>query len=146
MRAIRRIGGIGFDMSLLRAVRIVTDAFERRVTMPRSSALDLGRLALGPTTVLDRGIRIRAARAVSPFGELETVKRAVRVIGSDKTPIELVETAAVILLGPPPRKLSSKTVSRLSQVVRRHAIVRGPLIDLLVLAALQEPPSSKGKK
>ena len=135
LRAIRRLGGFGLELSLQRAVRIVTDAFERRVEMPRSAILDLGSLALDATVVLDLRTRINAAKAVSPFGERGTVKRAVHAIGVNEAPLDVLQAAAVILLGPPVRRLSRKTVLSLQQRLKRYGQIRGPIIDLVLLTA-----------
>lgn len=146
LKALRRLGGLGLEMSLERAVRIATGAFERGNLMPRSAAIDLGRLALDPNIVLSRTARIGAAKAVSASGELETVRRAVRVIGSDETPLDVLQAAAVILLGAPARRLSRKTASSLQRCVRRYGLIRGPIIDLVLLAARSGKLPSKGKK
>ena len=96
--------------------------------------------------ILDRTTRIKAAKAVSASGELETVKRAANAIGANETPLGVVEAAAVILLGHPRRKLSTKTVARLYRLARRHALVHGPVVELLLLAVQAELSSTRIKK
>ncbi len=146
LRAVRRFAGIGLEMSLQRAVRIVTTSLEQGIEMPCSGVLDVGRLALDSAVNLDRDTRFRAARAVSIFRELETIKRAIHVVGSDETPLDVVEAAAVILLGPPARRLSRKTSLGLRRCVRRYGQIRGPITDLVLLAARSGKLPSKGKK
>lgn len=144
MKAIRRLGGISSHIELEQAVRIVIGACERGNLMPRSGILDLGSLALDPAAGLDHRTRIEAAKAVSQFAELEIVKTAVHVIGSDETPLDVLQAAAVILLGASARRLSHKTIARLLRIARRHAIVRGPVVELLLLAVLrQRSPKAK---
>ena len=146
MKAMRRLGGIGSDISLPQAVQIVTAAFEQGVDMPRSAILDVGHYILDPMAPIDRRTRLKAAQAVAAFRERETIRRAVHVIGSNDTPLAVVQAAAVLLLGPPSPQLSRKTVSALQRCVRRYGQIRGPITDLVLLAARSGELLSKGGK
>ena len=119
LKALRRFGGFGLDISLPRAIQLVTNALERGIELPRSGVLDLASMALDPTVVLNREDRIKAAKALSPFNEREIVRKAALAIRDPWSPLDVVIAAATLLLGSPKRRLSHPTFACLARVVRR---------------------------
>ena len=134
LAACRVLSGVGSSPKPIIAAGVVLRAMESGVAIPRSARLDLGRMILDPNFTLDRDIRIRGAKALTAFRERNLYARAKLAICGKHTHSDVLQAAAMVLLGSPPRRLSHNVVSCLVRAIRRHGLIRCPATNLLAFS------------
>lgn len=137
--AIRDISGLDNGVTAARAAVVVAQAAERGETIPLEAVFGLGRLVFSPEVPLARTDRVRTARVLSPLCEREIDIRALLIIYTRTATIEVAESAAAYLLGPPLRPLTCTTIEMLVFQLEHHDVIDGPLHALVHAMVLPGP-------